>query len=227
MRLKKTILMVASIGSLAAMPFCANASWSRMPRLLNTQVDRIQFFSPALAPMAHVQFCLRYSDECKVRSVFFRRGGIRLTNERRADIVKVNNTVNKAIQPYHNDGGLSEEAWIINPSKGDCNDYAVTKRHELLAKGWPSRTLLLAEVVTSWGEHHLILVVRTTSGDLVLDNMIAQPRIWSKAPYHYVRMQTPENPNLWAAVDTNLAEGPALEITDQSLLASVAQQTTN
>jgi hypothetical protein len=41
---------------------------------------------------------------------------------------------------------------------------------------------LLSEVVTSGGEHHLVLVVRTKSGDLVLGNMAHAIRQWSKAP---------------------------------------------
>ena len=57
------------------------------------------------------------------------------------------------------------------PRERDCNDYAVTKRHKLLALGWPSSSLLLAKVVVPSGEHHLILVVRTSEEDLVLDNL--------------------------------------------------------
>ena len=64
-----------------------------------------------------------------------------------------------------------------------CHDYAVTKRHELLTRGWPSRSLLLAEVVVPWGEHHLILVVRTSDGDLVLDNLNPGIKSWSRTPY--------------------------------------------
>jgi predicted transglutaminase-like cysteine proteinase len=60
--------------------------------------------------------------------------------------------------------------------------------------------LLLSEVATSWGEHHLVLVVRTRSGDLVLDNMTPAVRLWSKAPYQWVRMQTPQNPSYWATI---------------------------
>ena len=45
-----------------------------------------------------------------------------------------------------------------------------------------SRALLLSEVATSWGEHHLILVVRTSAGDLVLDNLTSQIRPWTRAP---------------------------------------------
>ena len=77
---------------------------------------------------------------------------------------------------------LAAEKWLINPSHGDCNDYAVSKRSELLARGWPTRALLLSEVVTAWGEHHLVLVVRSSAGDLVLDNLTTQIRPWSREP---------------------------------------------
>jgi predicted transglutaminase-like cysteine proteinase len=54
--------------------------------------------------------------------------------------------------------------------------------------------------VTGWGEHHLVLVVRTRSGDLVLDNMTRSVRPWSRVPYRWVRIQTPKNPNYWATI---------------------------
>src|SRR5205814_7262803 len=106
-----------------------------------------------------------------------------LTPQRRRDLVEVNAKVNRSIKPEANLLGLAGEKWIVSPKSGDCNDYAVTKQHELLARGWPSRTLLLAEVVTNWGEHHLVLVVRTAEGDLVLDNLSANVRPSSKTPY--------------------------------------------
>jgi predicted transglutaminase-like cysteine proteinase len=57
----------------------------------------------------------------------------------------------------------------------------------------------LSEVATHWGEHHLILVVRTSAGDLVLE-LTPQFRPWTRAPYSWVRMQTPKNPNYWASL---------------------------
>jgi predicted transglutaminase-like cysteine proteinase len=121
--------------------------------------------------------------------------------ERWDDLTEVNKSVNGSITPEPNTEGLAAEKWLINPMSGDCNDYAVTKRAELLARGWPTRALLLSEVVTSWGEHHLILVVRTSAGDLLLDNLTPQIRPWSRASYRWVRMQTPKNPNFWATLD--------------------------
>jgi predicted transglutaminase-like cysteine proteinase len=89
---------------------------------------------------------------------------------------------------------------LVAPKAGDCNDYAVTKRHDLLASGWPSRALLLAEVIVPSGEHHLVVVVRVKEGDFVIDNLNANIRPWNKTQYQWVRIQTPSNPAAWSAV---------------------------
>jgi predicted transglutaminase-like cysteine proteinase len=149
--------------------------------------------------MAFTQFCARYEDECRSRIVF-RGGPVQLTPERFKDLIEVNNTVNNSITPEFNALGIAGETWLIGPDRGDCNDYAVTKRHELISRGWPARALLLSEVIVRNGEHHLILVVRTHSGDLVLDSLTPQIKPWSRAPYEWVRIQLPNNSRLWSSI---------------------------
>jgi predicted transglutaminase-like cysteine proteinase len=178
----------------------ASAGFVGMPNGLGLMMKRISFSNYTLPPVAFTQFCQRYADQCKPQRMAFRGGALHLTADRWADLKEVNKSVNSAIIPERNTEGLAGEKWLINPAHGDCNDYAVTKRSALLARGWPARTLLLSEVVTSWGEHHLVLVVRTSAGDLVLDNMSAQIRPWARAPYQWVRIQTPKNPNYWASL---------------------------
>jgi predicted transglutaminase-like cysteine proteinase len=178
----------------------ADAGFVGMPSSLGLVMKRISFSNYTLPPMAFTQFCLRYADQCKPQRAMFRGGPLRLTADRWQDLKNVNRNVNLAIIPERNTEGLAGEKWLINPARGDCNDYAVSKRSELLARGWPSRTLLLSEVVTSWGEHHLVLVVRTSAGDLVLDNMTPQVRPWAQAPYQWVRIQSAKNPNYWASL---------------------------
>ena len=129
----------------------------RRPREAN--LDRISFDTHALAPMAFVRFCKRYPKDCKVSRMAFRPKPVELTKARKAELVMVNREVNHAIKPQENVNGVMAEEWLVSPRAGDCNDYAVTKRHKLLARGWPSRSLLLAEVVIPSGEHHLVLVV--------------------------------------------------------------------
>jgi predicted transglutaminase-like cysteine proteinase len=182
----------------------ASAGFVGLPRSIGT-LQRISFNAPSLPPMAFTQFCMRYADQCRPNRMRFRGGPIRMTKDRWEALKEVNRYVNDSIAPEINYEGLAGEKWLIGPSSGDCNDYAVTKRAELIERGWPSRTLLLSEVVTAWGEHHLVVVVRTSTGDFVLDNMTRSIRSWSQTPYQWLRMQTPGNPNYWASIATRRA----------------------
>ena len=171
-----------------------------MPKALRPDLERLSLDSPVLGPMAHNMFCLKYPKECEVRKIAFRGTKLDLTTARMAELAEVNLKVNRNIRYERNELGLAGEKWLISPTTGDCNDYAVTKRHELLERGWPSRTLLLAEVVTTWGEHHLVVVVRTKQGDFVLDNLNSTVRPWSQTAYRWVRVQSPSDPKSWARV---------------------------
>jgi predicted transglutaminase-like cysteine proteinase len=70
----------------------------------------------------------------------------------------------------------------------------------LLARGWPARVLLLSEVKLASGEHHLVLVVRASNGDFVLDNLTSRLQVWNQTPYQWLRMQSVANPNFWTTV---------------------------
>ena len=201
--------MYKKIGFVAALAVAAasllttntNAAFQGMPKaLLRSQSPRITLAMPTLPPIGHSLFCVQYQQECEVRRMVFRPTKFELTVERWNQLAEVNQAVNRRITPERNLLGLAGERWIISPVAGDCNDYAVTKRYELLARGWPSRTLLLAEVVTRWGEHHLVLVIRATDGDYVLDNLHSSVRPWSTTPYKWVRIQTPANPRFWSTL---------------------------
>jgi predicted transglutaminase-like cysteine proteinase len=169
-------------------------------RRLGAPLSRIQFDTPALAPMAHTFFCLKYRDDCKVDKTASTDITMILTPSRRAELERVNAAVNRAIIPHPNTKGLAGEVWLISPKAGECHDYAVTKRHELLGLGWAEQDLLLAEVVTTWGEHHLVLVIRTSDGDLVADSLDPNIRPWAQTPYQWVRIQSPGNPLIWSTM---------------------------
>ncbi len=183
----------------------AQATFFGFPRGLNLNSGHIQLDAPALPPLGHSRFCLQYPTDCEVRGIAFRGGGLRLTLPRWVELTDVNRAVNRAIRPEANLGGLATERWLIHPRTGDCNDYAVTKRHELIKRGWPSRALLLAEVVTTWGEHHLVLVIRSKEGDYVADNLHPKVRSWSETPYRWIRAQSPDNPAFWSTIASRTA----------------------
>jgi predicted transglutaminase-like cysteine proteinase len=196
-------------GSAQTLPPTRTAFFS-LPRLLNLSVARLSFRTPSLPPMSFMRFCIRYPDDCKVSEPLFRPKPVSLTTARRAELVQVNREVNRAIRPQANTNGVMAEEWLVSPREGDCNDYAVTKRHELLQRGWPSRTLLLAEVVVASGEHHLVLVVRTREDDLVLDNLNWNVRPVAQIQYGWVRAQQANNPKFWSNVDVARATHVAM-----------------
>ncbi len=178
------------------------AAPANVPNRPQQGIQFIRFDVPTLAPMAFTQFCLKYPADCKPQRVGDR---IELDITHWSQLDDVNRAVNASIHPLRNNEGLAGEKWLLAPASGDCNDYAVTKRHQLIAKGWPARTVLLSEVVTTSGEHHLVTVVRTSGGDLVLDNLTDQIVPWSRTPYRWVRIQTPKNPNYWASISKQSA----------------------
>lgn len=178
-------------------PYAAVRKFSRRR---DAGVGRIRFEASVLAPIAFMRFCLRYAEDCKVRPTASPHGPVKLTDERRDELVAVNRSVNRSIKPQENLKGVTAEEWLVSPRKGDCNDYAVTKRHELLARGWPSRSLLLAEAIVASGEHHLVLVARTRDGDFVLDNLNWDVRPVAQIRYQWVRAQEPKNPKFWSKI---------------------------
>ncbi|OKO75039.1 hypothetical protein AC629_34405 [Bradyrhizobium sp. NAS80.1] len=194
-----TAAMIMAVAQMMTAAHAASERSLRAPTVSPTAPPYLTFDNQALPPLAHTAFCLRYRDECRAR-MLFRGGPVQLTETRWEDLNEVNQAINGSIIPDPTELGPVVESWLIDPKRGDCNDYAVSKRHRLLRRGWPQRTLLLAEVETVSGKHHLILLVRTKSGDLVLDNLTPQIRPWSRAPYRWIRIQSPDNPRYWNAV---------------------------
>jgi predicted transglutaminase-like cysteine proteinase len=152
--------------------------------------------SPSLAPFQHVRFCLRYPAECK--SDPSEDDSIHLTRENLELLGRVNHAVNAAIVPVAKHYGANlGDRWTIAPSAGDCNDYAVTKRHELIHSGLPAKALRLAVVRTASEVGHLVLLVSTTRGDLVLDNLTEAVRPWQTTDYHWLKIQSARDSKFW------------------------------
>lgn len=146
--------------------------------------------------MGHTFFCMRYPGDC------VRTGGRTIPDTLRelSQLKAINETVNSAIMPTTGKTPLVNRHWSIDPVVGDCNDYAVTKRHRLLEVGWPSSALLLAEVkLVRTGEHHLVLIVRSRTADWVLDNLRSGVERLSTTRTEYIlyRVESAENPKFW------------------------------
>lgn len=83
-------------------------------------------------------------------------------------LAAVNRAVNRAIRPVSERPG--HDRWRIAPDTGDCEDYALTKKLALMAKGWPAAELRFATVLTETAEHHAVLLVDSARGPMMLDN---------------------------------------------------------
>jgi predicted transglutaminase-like cysteine proteinase len=155
--------------------------------------------APTLAPFQHVRFCLRYPSDCKSNPTEAER--IDLNAETSVLLRRINDRVNTSITPTLKSYGSNlGDGWTIGPDTGDCNDYAVTKRHELLENGLPSKALRLSVVTTASGIGHLVLVVVTTKGDIVLDNLTEVIRPWQSTDYHWLKIQSATDAKFWHEV---------------------------
>lgn len=193
MRVSKSLLRASSaVIAAAILSGCvaeSRADRSSGPVRSRVASLRVAPSQPTLAPLEFVSFCMRHSEECRPSGS---TGVIRATDRNIALIASVNRKVNAAIRPSN---GTS--AWRIAPADGNCNDYVVTKRHELLNRGFPSSALLISVVKTANGEGHLVLLAKTDYGDLVLDNLSQELLGVAETPYSWIKRQIPEDPQRW------------------------------
>jgi len=159
----------------------------------------ISEYDNALAPLQFVKFCMNYGTECEHDTVADQQ--IPPSGERASAMLReVNHSVNDAITPIQKPTNPLLRHWTLSPAAGDCNGYAVTKRHRLIEMGWPKSALRLAVVLIAGGQGHLVLVVRMSDGDVVLDNLSSSVRPWNAAGYQWISMQSGSDPRFWVAV---------------------------
>jgi predicted transglutaminase-like cysteine proteinase len=142
-----------------------------------------------VVPVGFQLFCLKSPEFCEP-------GGssqVQVTPELLELLAQVNRQINRAIRPQA-DGRVDK--WTLNAKAGDCEDYVLAKRQRLMALGLSSSALRIAQVRTSWGENHAVLVVHTDQGDLALDNLSPAIRKIGQSGYHLIAMST-EDPRVW------------------------------
>src|SRR5258708_13932709 len=152
--------------------------------------------SPTLAPFQHVRFCLRYPSDCKSNPTENER--IDFNAETSELLKRVNHSVNMSIIPTVKSYGTDlHDGWTIAPDMGDCNDYAVTKRHELLESGLPAKALRLSGVKTASGIGHLVLFVVTTKADIIMATLTEAISPWQSPDYHWSKIQSARYARFW------------------------------
>ena len=112
-----------------------------------------------------------------------------------------NRSVNAEFEPGRDREiyGVSDH-WTFPTKKADCEDYALAKQARLLKAGWPREALLLGVVVGEDSPFHAVLIVRTTKGEYVLDNMTDELRDWRDTGYSWVIRQSARYPERWVRI---------------------------
>jgi predicted transglutaminase-like cysteine proteinase len=167
--------------------------------LANAMPASMAIVGNAAPPIGHYEFCKENPSECAYAGGD--AGPLILTEDRWKTILKINYTVNTTIKPM-TDMELYgvEEKWAIPTTAGDCEDYALLKRKDLISSGFSPSDTLMTVVLQPNGEGHAVLTVRTDHGDFILDNMRNKVMLWSDTEYTYLKRQSADDPARWVKI---------------------------
>ena len=194
------------ISGIAAFAISAAATSLAAP----TTTAALSSFAPAgiakPAPYGWLHFCAAQPAECEPTAP--EPKVISLTPRSWGELNQINSIVNRDVEPISDEDHYKiYEQDILNwwtypdDGKGNCNDYVLMKRKLLVEAGWPKAALLMTVVIDHHGDGHLILMVRTDRGDLILDNMRDDIVPWDRTGYRFVKRQSASNPNDWVAIE--------------------------
>lgn len=174
------------------------------PALASETVDLsnpafVQVVGPTSIPVGAAEFCKTNAGEC---GAYPRQVEVEsLTEASWSELTAINDAVNASIVP-ETDADLYEvtEYWTYPNGRGDCEDYALEKRRQLIQRGWDASTLLMTVVRQPNGDGHAVLMVRTDRGDLILDNQNGSVLVWNDTPYEFIKRQSQTDSSKWVGL---------------------------
>lgn len=149
------------------------------------------------APSAAMDLCVKYKWACS------KSGSKASLSQADIEIVRtINRQINRQIREVSDKRQYRKTDYWTLPAarRGDCEDIALLKKLTLMQAGIAPERLLMATVLDQNGQGHAVLVLRTGSGDYVLDNLTDKIRNWQSTRYTFLRMQNPNAPRNWVAV---------------------------
>jgi predicted transglutaminase-like cysteine proteinase len=152
------------------------------------------------APAGFVSFCIRFPDQCDAPAAEAHQ--FALSAERWRLLRRINTDVNRAIWPLSDEVHYRRrEFWTIpTDGYGDCDDYVVTKRRNLIASGLPEHALRIAIVTSPQSGRHAVLVAATDRGDFVLDNLTDAIVERRQSAYAWLEQQDAVDPRAWVSL---------------------------
>ncbi len=168
----------------------------------------MRVWGPTDPPHAFWRFCDENAAECVKRRTVDARFETTPAHVRELDLI--NRQINRQIEPVTDLElyGISDYWTLPRANKGDCEDYVLLKRQQLMARGWPASALLITVVRDEKLEGHAVLTARTTQGDYILDNKSDELKLWHKSSYLFVMRQSFLDPKSWVALDPAQSSPP-------------------
>jgi predicted transglutaminase-like cysteine proteinase len=155
---------------------------------------------PTSIPIGAAEFCKSHRNECGPNANTIDVEP--LTDAGWRQLVGINDTVNADVLPVTDQDLYNvNEFWTYPDGRGDCEDFALEKRRQLIARGWNPSALLMTVVRQQNGEGHAVLMVRTDRGDLVLDNQDGRVLVWKDTTYEFVKRQSQTDPRKWVGIE--------------------------
>ncbi|MBZ9683769.1 MULTISPECIES: transglutaminase-like cysteine peptidase [unclassified Mesorhizobium] len=160
-------------------------------------------------PVGHYEFCQRIPGECNEKTA--KGAPVDLSRKLWATIVSINNSVNTRIKPRTDMENYGAEEYWAYPDNGygDCEDYALEKRRELMDAGVPAGDLLMTVARQPNGDGHAVLTVRTSLGEFILDNLETKVLSWTDTDYTYLKRQSTENSGVWVTINDGRSDAVA------------------
>lgn len=183
------LVALTLFATIAFMTF-ANASGQNGPSFLPTTVS-------VVAPSGAMNICWTYEWACAESA----QSG-ELTSQNLTLVHQINKNVNSRVREVADSSQYNQaEFWSLPTARGgDCEDFALLKKRELIRYGIDPKRLLLATVLDRKRNAHAVLVLRSDRGDYVLDNLTNDILDWRTTRYTFLRMQNPNAPRSWVGV---------------------------
>lgn len=113
------------------------------------------------------------------------------------EVSRINRRVNRQVRADSDERQFGRKDYWNVPRfrsgrmEGDCEDYVLRKREELIAAGVPEGALSIAIAKTRRAEVHAVLLIATPAGEFVLDNRSSWISRWYDVNYQWERRQIP------------------------------------
>ncbi len=198
--IKKTALAAMAVAVMAVSASQANATrqGAHAPALERGS-PHMKLFGRTLPPIGYVDFCRTRKKECQTPSGEAVR--VVMSDARWQDLRRVTTRINEKIEPVSDQDLYNViEYWTYPTTRGDCEDYVLLKKRELIALGWPPSTLLITVLRDENGDGHAVLTVTTDQGDYILDNRTDEVLFWRDTGYSYIKRQSQEHPSVWVSL---------------------------